>query len=756
MTAPSTAPTATAGRPQPSQTSPRRAAAELFLVSFVILFLELSCIRWFGSTVVFLGFFTNLVLMACFLGMTVGCLAASRRRDLIHGVIPLTLVAAALAFAALLGYTRFLGVRIDVGGQGASPQQIFFGADVRLDDPSRFVVPIEAVAGAFYALIALVFVGLGQAMGRRFNAIPDRVLAYSVDVGGSLVGITAFGLASWLRWPPVAWFAIGLGPVLGLARRSWPFQAACLLGLLALAAYSDRAGLSDLDRNGHAEVTWSPYYKVQFHPRKNIILANTMPHQQMVRVGRSGAAYMLPHLLNRDAGGAPFGDVLVIGAGSGNDVAAALAGGARHVDAVEIDPLIHELGRAHHPDRPYDDPRVSVHLDDGRSFLRKTGRKYDLVVYALVDSLVLHSGYSSLRLESFLFTEQALADVRRVLTPDGVFAMYNHFRRGWVVGRLETMARRAFGTEPLVISLPYQAEITPTTSQAKYITFVLVGNSPATAVDRVRRALREHGAFWVHVAPANNITVNGYGPAPPSGEGVPVSGWERIGPAKVDARGAGFSPTDDWPFLYLRDPTIPALNLRGMAIVAGISLVILFLFAPPGRAARPNGRMFFLGAGFMLLETKGVVHMALLFGSTWVVNSIVFFAILVMILLSNLHVLRFRPRNLAPAYASLIAALLVNAAVPMTVFLALPGAARVVVSCLVVFLPVFFAGVIFAASFRDSPSPDLDFGSNVGGVILGGLSENLSLVVGFNHLLFVAVAYYLLSAWLKPRALEHR
>src|SRR6478735_7766664 len=146
---------------------------------------------------------------------------------------------------------------------------------------------------------------------------------------------------------------------------------------------------------------------------------------------------MLPHLLHRDAGGKPFGDVLVIGAGSGNDVAAALAGGA-------------------------------VHVDDGRGFLRKTRRKYDLVVYALVDSLVLHSGYSSLRLESFLFTEQALRDVRSVLKPDGVFAMYNHFRQGWVVGRLETMSRTVFGTEPVVISLPYQETITPATSQAKF------------------------------------------------------------------------------------------------------------------------------------------------------------------------------------------------------------------------------------------------------------------------------------------------
>jgi hypothetical protein len=161
--------------------------------------------------------------------------------------------------------------------------------------------------------------------------------------------------------------------------------------------------------------------------------------------------------------------------------------------------------------------------------------------------------------------------------------------------------------------------------------------------------------------------------------------------------------------------------------------------------------MFFLGAGFMLLETKGVVHLALLFGSTWVVNSIVFFAILVMILLSNLYVLAVRPRNTHWYYGLLFASLAVNLAVPMSGFLALPGAARVVASCVVIFVPIFFAGVIFATAFRDSPRPDLDLGANIGGVVLGGLSENLSLVVGFNGLLMIACGYYLLSALLAPR-----
>src|SRR5919112_3373317 len=101
--------------------SPRRHSwrvdFRLFLISFAILFFELACIRWFGSTVLFLTFFTNLILMACFLGISVGCLAASRPRDLINTVLPLTVAAMALGWGALWAYHNWAGVTIDVGGQ---------------------------------------------------------------------------------------------------------------------------------------------------------------------------------------------------------------------------------------------------------------------------------------------------------------------------------------------------------------------------------------------------------------------------------------------------------------------------------------------------------------------------------------------------------------------------------------------------------------------------------------------------------------
>lgn len=172
-----------------------RRLADLFLISFTLLFFELTCIRWFASTVIFLTFFTNLVLMACFLGLSVGCLSASRRFSFIRAVLPLTLLTVGVALLTAWAYNHYGQLAIDVGGQ-KSPQVVYFGTEYRAKDPSKFLVPVEAVAAVFFVLVALMFVGLGQALGRAFNAVPDRVTAYTADLLGSLAGIGAFGLAS--------------------------------------------------------------------------------------------------------------------------------------------------------------------------------------------------------------------------------------------------------------------------------------------------------------------------------------------------------------------------------------------------------------------------------------------------------------------------------------------------------------------------------------------------------------------------------
>jgi SAM-dependent methyltransferase len=717
---------------------------DLFLVSFLLLFFELACIRWFGSTVVFLTFFTNIILLATFLGMSVGCLAASDRRDWTRLVLPLLLFVTLLSAGLLWARSQFGRVLVDVGSQG-SPEQVYFGTEFVARDVGSFVVPIEVLAALFFLLIALMFAGVGQIMGRAFTRAPDRLIAYICNIAGSLAGIAAFAAASHLRTAPLVWFAVVGGLWMHFLARRTTWQSACLVAtLLAFGLFGSHASIrAPFQRSfAYGMLLWSPYYKIHYTPAHGMIVTNNISHQQIVPVG-SAPAYLLPHLLNRDAGRPPFRTVLIIGAGSGNDVATALEQGATHVDAVEIDPALFEIGRANHPNHPYQDPRVTVHIEDGRNFLRRTDRQYDLIVYALVDSLVLHSGYSSLRLESFLFTQQAFEDIAARLAPGGVFAGYNFYRQGWIVGRIRGLAGRAFGTAPLVMSLPYVGRIGVDDPQASRMTFILASRDGGLSA--IRRRFQASESFWINAKPSLNAAVNGFSARPPDGEDSSAGSWLRIAPAEVEIDASDRVPTDDWPFLYLRDRVIPALNLRNMALLAVLSLGFLYLMSP-ARPVRLNWQMFLLGAGFMLLETKSVVHMALLFGSTWIVNSVVFFAILVMILASNLYVLMVRPRKLWPYYALLVAAFAVNVLVPMSRFLALPGSAKIVASCLVVFVPILFAGIIFGTLFRRSTQPDVDFGSNIAGAMTGGFAESLALVVGFNYLLIVAVIFYLFSA----------
>src|SRR4051812_32405789 len=169
--------------------APKRPYLDLFLISFLILFFELAAIRWFGSTVVFLTFFTNIVLLACFLGMSVGLLVARSNRSYIRWTLPLSFLAISLAMISYNLYIHYWSrVTINVGNQQGSPQLIYFGTEYRPKDPSRLVIPLWSIGGVFFTLVALIFIGLGQSMGRAFDAIPNRVLAYTIDVLGSLTG----------------------------------------------------------------------------------------------------------------------------------------------------------------------------------------------------------------------------------------------------------------------------------------------------------------------------------------------------------------------------------------------------------------------------------------------------------------------------------------------------------------------------------------------------------------------------------------
>jgi hypothetical protein len=164
-------------------------------------------------------------------------------------------------------------------------------------------------------------------------------------------------------------------------------------------------------------------------------------------------------------------------------------------------------------------------------------------------------------------------------------------------------------------------------------------------------------------------------------------------------------------------------------------------------------RSFFLGAGFMLVETKAVVHMALLFGGTWSVNSVVFAAILLMSLAGSLYAAAVRPKRLEPYYVGLFAAVGLGLVIRLNAFLGLSPAAQMAGACALVFAPIAFAGVVFAVTFGRSARPHLVFAANVAGALVGGLAENASVLLGFQYLLCMAAGFYLLSSVFGNRTL---
>jgi spermidine synthase len=714
----------------------RTTGLTLFLVGFLVLFLELACIRWFAAYVIFLQFFTNVVLLASFLGMSCGCMAARKRYDWLGQFPALALFTVTAALVMLAIYQGWTGLAVDVGHQ-SSPQEVFFGTEYRNPDVAQFAIPIELIVAVFFLLISLLFVGLGQALGRAFDAYPNRVVAYTLNIGGSLAGIVAFTGMSLFWAPPAAWFlvvAVGMAYLLH-QHRMLSVKHAIILATLVLMVEAP-----DVSMAMRGEVSqWSPYYAVR-HVSSGQITVNTIGHQTMVPFDRGGSTYSLIHLLQRATGGKPFQDALIIGAGSGNDLDHALHFGVGRVDAVEIDPVIQSIGIRENPDHPYQDPRVVRHLDDGRHFLRTTDQKYDLVVYALVDSLILHSGYSNLRLESFLFTQEAFNDIKRVLKPGGTFITYNFFRQGWIVERVAAMAERTFGCKPVILSLPYEERLT--SSSPAGFTIVITGCNR-----QILQSFDNGRPFWLNTIPPQNLDVNGFTVQPTAFPADQQEQWQKIAPTTIVHDGQALdSASDDWPFLYLQNRLVPSLSLRSMVMLGGLGVAMVYFFLPKGRM-RLDNRMFFLGAAFMLLETKAVVQLALLFGSTWLVNSLVFFTVLVLILAANLYVLRHPTGRLTWHYGLLFLLLALGTVVPFDMFIAGGIAWRYVLPCVLALGPMFFAGVIFARSFRDTAFPDQAFGSNIAGAVLGGLSEPFSMLLGFHYLLLLAILFYALSIW---------
>jgi len=264
--------------------------------------------------------------------------------------------------------------------------------------------------------------------------------------------------------------------------------------------------------------------------------------------------------------------VAIVGSGSGNDVAAALRAGAGSIDAIEIDPAIQELGRMYHPEQPYADPRVRFVNDDARSFLRTTLSRYDLIVYGLLDSHTLLSHASSVRLDSFVYTVEGLREARARLRGDGVVSLSFVVLSRELGRKIYLMMQQAFDGHP------------PVCVYARYDGSVIFLQS-------------KNGDLEVPE------------------ELVARTGFADITSVFADPALQADVSTDDWPFFYMPRRVYPRsyLVMVGLVLVLSVALFASFI------AERPRfsqASFFFLGAGFMLVETKGLTELGLALGNT--------------------------------------------------------------------------------------------------------------------------------------------
>jgi hypothetical protein len=157
---------------------------------------------------------------------------------------------------------------------------------------------------------------------------------------------------------------------------------------------------------------------------------------------------------------------------------------------------------------------------------------------------------------------------------------------------------------------------------------------------------------------------------------------------------------------------------------------------------RSYADLFFMGVAFLLLETKNIVQFALLFGTTWIVNALVFLGVLVTVLLAVEVSRRVTFRRPALLYLFLLASLVLAWALPPSTLLSLSMVPRFLAATAIAFAPIFIANLVFTQRFKDVGSSTTAFAINLLGAMVGGVLEYLALISGYGVLLpVVALAY---------------
>jgi spermidine synthase len=652
--------------------------SRLVQFSFLMLFVELTLIRWSAANIYYLFVFANFVLLASFLGMGIGFLRVQAARSYFNFSPIFLAIFIYICYRFSHEYHAVVNLQTD-------------NLDYRMTYFKENLCPIWISLPLMFLTVTVLMATIADGLARAFQKFP-ALPAYRLEVLGSLLGILIFSALSFLHAGPLYWSIIISLLFASLLIQQWR-STNFLLIILQIAAISLIVGVFAKETSTPMHF-WSPYSKIdvqEYSYNRYAVVVNGMPQQvieSVVQRERVKPFYVLPY---QHAGKThALNNVLIIGAGTGGDVAIALSQGAQHIDAVEIDPIIYKIGKKFNPDHPYSDPRVHVVINDGRAFLQQTRTKYDLIIFALTDSLYLLPGQSSLRLENYLYTQEALNTVKQDLAPAGVFAIYNYYGPRWMVDRLSNTITNVFQHAPCL----------DTFSEKDYWATVITVSENQTRLQCPARWQMQIKEF-----------------ATPS--------------------------TDDHPFLYLMNNRLPASNVLLLLFILFTTAFIFLRKVSKSYAAIKNHLdLFCMGAAFLLLETKSIINYALLFGTTWFVNALVFIGVLTTVYLAIEFTHRYTRLRTRTLCLLLFAALFLSWLVPNSFMLSLPYFLRFLLETVLAFSPIFVANLIFAERFRHTATSTEAFGVNLIGAVLGGLLEYCSLVVGFQSLLIVVALLY--------------
>jgi spermidine synthase len=688
----------------------------IFLVSVVGLLVEMLLIRLIGTEIRIFAYLQNTVLIVCFLGLGVGCFTCRQPIRLMRGLLALLVLTALVTLPFLKPWRENITEHLSA----ASGLVIWGGSRAELSI-NLLTNAGWALAITFLVMLLLweIFLPLGRILARAMGDHPSTIWAYSVNVSGSLLGILLFVLLSSLALPPVVW--IGVAAAL-LAVLAWNLAERRAANLAVIAGTVLVAAIGGLSLGGAREI-WSPYQKLTYIPghskdseEMQLILVNNIGYQALI--DNSAAAVRANPRVPTEMHGLTQYDVpsafhpcpervLIVGAGSGNDVAGALRGGATEVTAVEIDPLIIELGRRFHPERPYDSPYVEIVNDDARSYFATSDKKFDLIVFGLLDSHTT-TLLSNARLDHYVYTRESLQRARSLLAEGGVMVLSFDATRDFIADRMSRCLDEVFGTRPLAFRIPFNPTgwggVVFVAGDQAAIEGQLATNEQLAGL--VRRWQAEHPLVLAHQA--------------------------RVA-------------TDDWPYIYLPRPQIPLLYVLLAVLLAGLAAYGCCQVETRRVLAGWNAshwHFFCMGAAFMLLEVLNISKASVALGNTWVVNAVIVSAIMVMILASNL-IAATLPRIPQWAVAlCLVGSCLALYLVDLSWFGGLPYLAKACVVGGLTTLPMLFSGLIFIDSFARAERKDAALGANLLGALAGGILQSVTFVTGVGALLLIVAALY--------------